>query len=78
MAGGLTDIPLPVILSAMDGNEAALSAVTTHYQKYIRALSTKRVYDNYGNEYVYLDKDMCSHLETKLICSIVCKFKVLS
>lgn len=78
MAGGLTDIPLPVILSAMDGNEAALAAVTAHYQKYIQALSTRKVYDIYGNEYVYIDEDMRSHLEAKLIYSIVCKFKVLS
>ena len=57
--------------------ENALAAVVAHYQKYIRALATRPVKDEYGNEYLYVDEDMRLRLETKLIHSIVTSFKVL-
>ena len=66
------------ILAAVNGDEGALAAVVAHYQKYIRALATRPVKDEYGNEYLYVDEDMRLRLETKLIHSIVTGFKVLS
>ena len=77
MAGHVKPIPGPVILAAVSGDENALAAVVAHYQKYIRALATRPVKDEYGNEYLYVDEDMRLRLETKLIHSIVTSFKVL-
>ena len=67
MAGHVKPIPVPVILAAVNGDENALAAVVAHYQKYIRALATRPVRDEYGNEYLYVDEDMRLRLETKLI-----------
>ena len=75
--GHVKPIPVPVILAAVNGDEIALAAVVAHYQKYIRALATRPVKDEYGNEYLYVDEDMRLRLETKLIHSIVTSFKVL-
>ncbi len=77
MAGQVRPIPVPVILAAVNGNEEALAAVVSHYQKYIRALATRPLKDEYGNEYLCVDEDMRLRLETKLIHSIVTGFKVL-
>lgn len=71
------DLPLSVILKAVEGDEEALTAVLKHYAKYIRSLSTRVLKDEYGNEYFYVDEDMRLRLETKLICSIVKDFKIL-
>ena len=68
--------PVPVILAAVNGDEDALAAVVAHYQKYIRALATRPLKDEYGNTYLYVDEDMRLRLETKLIHSIVTGFKV--
>ena len=54
-----------------------LAAVVAHYQKYIRALATRPLKDEYGNTYLYADEDMRLRLETKLIHSIVTGFEVL-
>lgn len=49
MAGQVKPIPVPVILAAVNGDEDALAAVVAHYQKYIRALATRPLKDEYGN-----------------------------
>ena len=77
MAGQVKSIPVPVILAAVNGDEKALATVVTHYQNYIRALATRPLKDEYGNEYLCVDEDMRLRLETKLIHSIVTGFKVL-
>ena len=77
MAGQVKSIPVPVILAAENGDEDALAAVVAHYRKYIRALATRPLKDEYGNTYLYVDEDMRLRLETKLIHSLVTGFKVL-
>ena len=77
MVGQVKPIPVPVILAAVNGDEDALATVVGHYQKYIRALSTRPLKDDYGNTYLYIDEDIRLRLETKLIHSIVTSFKVL-
>jgi hypothetical protein len=77
MAGQVTPVPANVILAAINGDEDALTAVVGHYQKYIRALSTRPLKDDYGNAYLYVDEDIRLRLEAKLIHSIVTSFKVL-
>lgn len=70
-------IPVPVILAAIDGDDRAIAKVVAHFQKYIRALATKRLKDEQGNTYLIVDEDMRLRLETKLIYSIMTGFKVL-
>ena len=74
MANPVKLIPMWVILGAVKGDEDALAAVVSHYQKYIRALATKTRKDELGREYLYVDENMCLMLETKLIYSIVTRF----
>ena len=63
MVGQVKPIPVTVILAAVSGDENALAAVVAHYQKYIRALATRPVKDEYGNEYLYVDEDMRLRLD---------------
>ena len=71
-------IPVPVILAAVNGDECALAAVVAHFQKYIRALATKSLKDEYGRTYLFVDEDLRLRLETKLIHSILTRFEVLT
>ena len=53
MAGQVKSIPVPVILAAVNGDEDALAAVVAHYRKYIRALATRPLKDEYGNRKLF-------------------------
>ena len=77
MAGQVKPIPVPVILAAVSGDTDAIAAVLAHYQNYIRALATRPIKDEYGNEYLCVDEEMRLRLETKLICGIVTGFHVV-
>ncbi len=70
-------IPVPAILAAVNGDEDALANLVAHFQRYIRALATRPLKDDYGNTYLCVDEDMRFRLEAKLIHSIVTRFKVL-
>lgn len=77
MAGQVKPIPVPVILAAVSGDTDAIAAVLAHYQNYIRALATRPLKDEYGNEYLCVDEEMRLRLESKLICGIVTGFHVV-
>ena len=77
MTGQVKAIPMSVILAAVSGDGESLAAVVAHYQNYIRALATRPLKDENGNEYLCVDEDMRLRLETKLICGIVTGFKVM-
>jgi len=68
-------LPFPVIRMAADGNIDAINAVLKHYEGYIAALSTKRLYDENGNPHLCVDEELRRRLETKLITKILA-FKV--
>ena len=78
MARRAAPIPVPVILAAIAGDEAALAAVVGHYRDYIRVLATRPIKDADGNCTLHVDEDMRLRLETKLIHSILTGFKVRS
>ena len=67
----LSDIPFSII-------EKAIDYILAHYRNYIIRLSTRVARDENNNEYMYVDDDMRSRLESKLIYSIIKKFKILS
>ena len=77
MVGYVKPIPMPVILSAINGDQIALAAVTLHYHGYIRVLAMRPLKDTCGNEHICVDEDMRLRLEAKLIYAIITGFKVL-
>ena len=72
-----TDIPVNVITAATQGCPEAISYVLNHYKNYIRKLSTRILKDEYGNEYLFVDEEMVSRLQSKLILGIISNFKIL-
>lgn len=64
-------LPFPVILAATHGDVDAINAVLKHYEGYIYALSTKRLYDENGCPYLCVDEGLRRRLETKLITKIL-------
>ena len=74
----LSDIPFSIIEKAINEDIEALDYILAHYRNYIIRLSTRVARDENNNEYMYVDDDMRSRLESKLIYSIIKKFKILS
>ena len=78
MAGYIKPIPMPVILSAINGDQIALAAVILHYRGYIRVLAMRPMKDVCGNERLRVDEDVRLRLEAKLIYAIITGFKILA
>lgn len=74
----LSDIPFSIIEKAINEDIEAIDYILAHYRNYIIRLSTRVARDENNNEYIYVDDDMRSRLESKLIYSIIKKFKILS
>ena len=74
----LSDIPFSIIEKAINEDIEAIDYILAHYRNYIIRLSTRVARDENNNEYMYVDDDMRSRLESKLIYTIIKKFKILS
>ena len=74
----LSDIPFSIIEKAINEDIEAIDYILAHYRNYIIRLSTRVARDENNNENMYVDDDMRSRLESKLIYSIIKKFKILS
>lgn len=74
----LSDIPFSIIEKEINEDIEAIDYILAHYRNYIIRLSTRVARDENNNEYMYVDDDMRSRLESKLIYSIIKKFKILS
>ena len=74
----LSDIPFSIIEKAINEDIEAIDYILAHYRNYIIRLSTRVARDENNNEYMYVDDDMRSRPESKLIYSIIKKFKILS
>ena len=70
-----TPLPFYVIAAAVQGDKDAIADVVKHFSGYIAALSTRRLYDEYGNSYMCVDETLRSELTSKLVQGIH-KFKV--
>lgn len=62
-------------MSAASGDVEAINRILKHYEGYIAVLSTRKLYDEYGNLHYCVDKTLRRRLETKLITKIL-KFKI--
>ena len=74
----LSDIPFSIIEKAINEDIEAIDYILAHYRNYIIRLATRVARDENNNEYMYVDDDMRSRLASKLIYSIIKKFKILS
>lgn len=61
----------PIIVAASSGEVDAINTVLKHYEGYIVTLSTRTLYDDYGNPRLLLDEEMRRELETRLITRIM-------
>ena len=68
-------LPFYVIAAAVRGDNDAIADMVKHFSGYIAALSTRRLYDEYGNSYMCVDETTRAELTNKLIQGIH-KFKV--
>lgn len=67
-------ISIETAKAAVSGDVIAINEVINHYQRLIIKLSGRFSFDEFGNRYFYLDQEVKTHLETKLIRSIL-RFK---
>lgn len=64
-------LPFQIIKAASEGNIEAINTVLKHYEGYIAKLSTRRLYDEYGQPHYCVDEDLRRRLETKLITKVL-------
>ena len=68
-------LPYHIIAAAASGDVEAINMVLKHYEVYIAALATRKLYDEYGNPHYCVDETLRRRLEIKLITKILA-FKV--
>ena len=59
-------LPFDVIQSASQEDVEAINKILKHYQGYMVALATRRLYDEQGEVVFVLDKELYRELEAKL------------
>lgn len=64
-----------LIYAAISGKESAVQKVIKYYEPYINRLSSRELYDSYGNIYIYRDPVLKTELQNKLITGIL-KFRI--
>ena len=60
-------LPFHIIKAAAEGDVEAIHAVLAHYEGYIAKLSTRKMYDEFGQVHYCVDETLRRRLETKLI-----------
>ncbi|MCI8405128.1 MAG: helix-turn-helix domain-containing protein [Clostridia bacterium] len=72
----IEDIPLSIIEDAVKGKSYALQFILSHFHSYIKTLATRVYEDGQGNKHSFVDEDIVSRLEAKLVLSIVNDFVI--
>lgn len=67
-------VPYPIILAATKGDPEAMKLVVQHFSGYIASLSMRKLYDERGNAYYGVDKDIRERLQAKLMRTVL-RFK---
>ena len=60
-------LPFHIIKAASEGDVEAIHAVLAQYVGYIAKLSTRKMYDEFGQVHYCVDETLRRRLETKLI-----------
>lgn len=68
-------LPICVIAAASKGDINAINLVLDHYEGYITTLSTRTLYDEYGNSHICVDETIRRRLQIKLIAAVL-KYEV--
>lgn len=69
-------LPFDVIEAATKGDSEALAKVLKHFEGYIAKMSTRTVYDEFGQALPRVDEDLKQRIECKLMAQIIMKFKI--
>ena len=64
-------LPHDTIQAATQGEPDAVATVLRHYEGYIAKLSTRCLFDEYGNTYLCVDEALRRRLEIKLIAGLL-------
>ena len=64
-----------VIADAIIGDVTAIQMLLKHYDQYINKLSLRKYYDEYGGEQYFLDNELKSCLQIKMIAKTL-QFKL--
>ena len=64
-------IPYPVIVAATKGDPDAMKIVLQHFSGYIARLSMRKLYDERGNVYFGVDRDIQERLQAKLMMAVL-------
>lgn len=64
-------LPMEVIVAATEGNVEAVNTVLKHYEGYIKHLSTRKMYDEFGQPHYCVDETLRRRLETRLIIKVL-------
>lgn len=64
-------LPFHIIKAASEGDVEAINVVLKHYEGYIASLSTRMLFDEYGQVHYCVDETLRRRLETKLITKIL-------
>ena len=67
-------ITYPVILAAKLGDPDAMQDILCHYEKYINHHSCRSLYDSYGNSRTFVDEEIKSRIQAKLMHQIIAHF----
>ena len=67
--------PFEMIKAAAGGDIVAINSILDHYRGYIKSLSVRKMYDEYGQVHYCVDETLKRRLETKLI-TVILKFKI--
>ena len=70
MAMNEHDLTYELICAAVDGEKTALEEILRFYDDYINALATVKGEDAQGKTYRYIDEDLKSRIQLKLIKAI--------
>ena len=60
-----------IIAAASHGDVDAINQVLKYYEGYIITLSTRTLYDEYGNSHICVDETIRRRLQTKLIAAVL-------
>lgn len=64
-------IPYEIIVKAVNSDVDSINEVLGYFEGYINYLSTRKMYDEFGQTHYKVDEYMKRRLETKLITEIV-------
>ncbi|EAF2356173.1 helix-turn-helix domain-containing protein [Listeria monocytogenes] len=64
-------VPYEIIVAASEGDIEAIGAVLDHYMGYITTLSTRVLFDEYGNPHACVDEDLRRRIEAKLVAKLL-------